>query len=46
MISAASVLVTHVDGEAVQAVGEVAASASRDRRRQLEALGYVEEVAE
>jgi len=45
MISARSVMVT-VDGEAVRAVGEVAASASRDRRRQLEALGYLEEVSE
>lgn len=37
---------TTVDGEAVEAVGQVAASASRDRKRDLEALGYLEEVAE
>jgi len=37
---------TTVDGEAVEAVGDVAASASKDRNRDLEALGYLEEVAE
>ncbi|MFT4922854.1 MAG: hypothetical protein ACI8XM_002073 [Haloarculaceae archaeon] len=37
---------TAVDGEAVEAVGQVAASASRGRKRDLEALGYLEEVTE
>lgn len=35
---------TTVDGQAVEAVGEVAAAESRDRARHLEALGYVEHV--